>query len=374
MPLIAPIPHIYNRWPLLVLALGATDQVDFGSDVKIDDLGTNALFTVAFWIYVTTQPSGGEAFLQKRLGGTNGWRLWPQATAGTLSGSQVTSGTDTIYITSTLPLDTTLLNRWMLIGYVHDGAAGAGAKHKIYHSVGDVLVADTMTVTSEGTGTGGTDAAQNMILGAGVLGSYGPFAFWNQKLLSAADLQEWLLNPLRPVQAPTILAYPDPMGPGYTDYSGNGLHGVRTGGQYTIAPRYLARNHGKRFWAVSVAVAGGTTFNQSVAGVLSFNGGLVKQANKVLAGVLSFNGALAKSTSKFFTGVLSFNGTLVKQTSKFFTGVLTFSGALTASKVILQAVVGVLSFVGSLTTNLIVGGTIKGTSLLWDIIRRRKKM
>lgn len=265
MPLIAPIPLLYNRWPPLALTLAAADSVDFGSDAKIDDTGGAALFTTAMWIRVTTQPAGGEILLQKRLGSTNGWRFWPQATAGTLSGQQVTSGTDTIYITATLPLDTPLLNRWMFLAYVHDGAAGAGLKHKIYHSVGDgIVLADTMTVTTEGTGAPGTDAAQSMLMG-GVLGDYGPFAFWNQKLLSLADLHEWMLAPLRPVQAPTILAFPDPNGPGYTDYSGNGLHGVRSGGTWSALPRWLAPDQGRRFWAVTVPVASvGVPFDTSM--------------------------------------------------------------------------------------------------------------
>ena len=59
--------------------------------------------------------------------------------------------------------------------------------------------------------------------------------------------------------------------------------------------------------------AGGATFEQSVAGTLSFAGTVTKQTGKVPAGALSFGGELTKQTGKMLSGAVSFAGDLAAQ-------------------------------------------------------------
>ena len=79
--------------------------------------------------------------------------------------------------------------------------------------------------------------------------------------------------------------------------------------------------------------AGGATFEQSVAGTLSFVGSATKQTGKMPAGALSFGGALIKRTDKILAGALTFAGELTKQTNKVLSGAVSFAGDLAAQLV-----------------------------------------
>lgn len=154
--------------------------------------------------------------------------------------------------------------------------------------------------------------------------------------------------------------------------------------------------------------AGGTTFNQSVAGTLSFSGALQKQTNKQLAGGVSFVGSLQKRTSKALAGTVSFSGVLLsqvvrlqsvsgtlsfigtlqkqtnkqlvgalsfagalqKQTNKGLAGVLSFSGALAKALTLQKILSGVLSFAGALGTLFTPGA---GGAVRWYHKRRSKR-
>jgi hypothetical protein len=112
--------------------------------------------------------------------------------------------------------------------------------------------------------------------------------------------------------------------------------------------------------------SGGTTYQQSVDGVLSFSGIIQKQTNKQLVGGLSFAGTMQKQTNKVLAGVLSFAGALQKQTNKLFSGSLSFNGALAAQAVFTSALAGVLSFAGALQkqTNKQLAGALSFSGLM----------
>lgn len=97
---------------------------------------------------------------------------------------------------------------------------------------------------------------------------------------------------------------------------------------------------------------GGTTYNQSVSGALSFSGGLSRQTNLVRTGVLSFAGGVNKQLSRSLTGVLSFAGTVNKQLSRALAGVLSFSATLTQIRLFTVTISGALSFGGALNKQL----------------------
>lgn len=132
--------------------------------------------------------------------------------------------------------------------------------------------------------------------------------------------------------------------------------------------------HVRRPW-VPTAAAGGTQFNQAVAGTLNSSAVLVNQAGKVLAGTLTSSGALLKLTARALlatlttggvltsiktvlkdlgtntlatagallkraqlvkAGTLATAGALLKLTSKTFAGTLTTGGVLTSIKTFLK--------------------------------------
>jgi len=267
MPLIAPIPHLYNRWPPVAWRAEASGTgVDFGSDTKLDNPGSAGKFTWAGWCSLpgAIGSSNIPVISKTDAAVTLGWWTRILGTSGTYQISQTTGGTARTYVSVDAPGLQMQNGRWVYLALVFDSTLGAGLKFVVYWAVeGGALQTSAMTVSSEGTSTNDTDAAQTLKLGTRVADSiagmtFGPHAFWNGKLLTPADLQEWMLNPLRPVQAPTLLAFPDPAGPGYTDYSGNGLNGIRSSGStYVAGPRWLAADQGRRFWAVAPTVAAG---------------------------------------------------------------------------------------------------------------------
>lgn len=139
-----------------------------------------------------------------------------------------------------------------------------------------------------------------------------------------------------------------------------------------------------------IAIAGGTTYNQSVSGALSFSGSLTKQTGKVLTGSISPTGTLLKQIGKLLSGALSISGDLVKQTGKLLSGALSpeggllkqvnkvlsgdvsFSGTLNGIRIILVSLTGSLSFSGSLTkqTNKVLGGSLSFSGGLTKLISK----
>lgn len=118
--------------------------------------------------------------------------------------------------------------------------------------------------------------------------------------------------------------------------------------------------------------SGGTTYNQSaggtltfvglvnkavfraISGALSFVGALAQQKSftKALAGALSFAGALGRAVSRSMSGTLTSSGTLTKATSRSIGGTLTSSGTL--KRAVSRSMAGVLSFAGALTANVVI--------------------
>ncbi len=113
--------------------------------------------------------------------------------------------------------------------------------------------------------------------------------------------------------------------------------------------------------------AGGTTFNQSVAGTLTSAGVPVKEGQKPLSASLSAAGILARATILSLAGALSSAGTLSFDTFKAIAGALSTagslaklsslstikgslssSGTLSAVQIFLQSVAGTLSTAGSI--------------------------
>jgi len=93
---------------------------------------------------------------------------------------------------------------------------------------------------------------------------------------------------------------------------------------------------------------GGTTFEQSVAGLLTPSGATVKETLKELAGSLASSGTLIKDIFKSSAGALAPTGALVKETLKSFAGSLSPSGVLSAIVIFTQSITGVLTPTGAL--------------------------
>lgn len=132
---------------------------------------------------------------------------------------------------------------------------------------------------------------------------------------------------------------------------------------YAQNPNSIFLPLSRNIWVPS---AGGTQYNQSAGGTLSFaSGAVLNSAGKTLSGVLAFAGAALKSTATNAVGTLSFSGALagirtvlvaiggalsfasgavVNSTNKVLSGTLSFVGDTTKS--VQRALAGTLSFVG----------------------------
>ena len=156
------------------------------------------------------------------------------------------------------------------------------------------------------------------------------------------------------------------------DLSGNGNNGTVTGtvladhapvGPYVPYPSSLYPAFGP---------AGGTQYNQSIAGSITPAGALVKQTNKFPAGSITSAGALVKQTNKFPSGSITAVGDLFKQTNKTFAGSLTPSGILTSVKTFTITISGSLTPSGALVrqTNKALTGSISTSGALSKLTTR----
>lgn len=84
--------------------------------------------------------------------------------------------------------------------------------------------------------------------------------------------------------------------------------------------------------------SGGTQYNSSPSGSLSFTGAVAKAVSRALTGALSFAGSVTKRTSRSQSGSLDFSAGTVKVTQRGNTATITFTGALD-SQVVTPALV-----------------------------------
>lgn len=142
-------------------------------------------------------------------------------------------------------------------------------------------------------------------------------------------------------------------GGGAGSSAGGSIGGPGAPGQITLS--YAAPTYAKVYspWSeirsFTTAAGGGTVYTSSLAGGLSFSGGLTKRTSRSLGGGLSFSGALSRFIIYPLSAALSFAGTLAKVTSRTFTGGLSFSGAITEFHQHFATLTASLSFVGNLS-------------------------
>lgn len=99
---------------------------------------------------------------------------------------------------------------------------------------------------------------------------------------------------------------------------------------------------------------------RALAGTLTMSGALVAQARKALAGILTTAGSLARLTARSFGGTLTSAGQLSRKTSYSLAGTLSSAGSLNAIKVTVKSLAGTLTMAGSLsrTAQKSVAGTL----------------
>jgi hypothetical protein len=116
----------------------------------------------------------------------------------------------------------------------------------------------------------------------------------------------------------------------------------------------------------------GGAYAQSVAGVITPSGLILRRPNKRLAGALTPSGVLIRFISNIQNGSLTFVGTLVRQTNKNIFGNLEFIGSLVRQT--LKRANGVLTSSGILTTLLVFSAFLSGTlSTTGNLIRQTGK-
>jgi hypothetical protein len=96
----------------------------------------------------------------------------------------------------------------------------------------------------------------------------------------------------------------------------------------------------------------GTTYFQSVAGSLSFTGGMTKKTLHIFSATpLPFTGVVTKKTGKPLAASLTFAGSIAKKTARTLDATLLFAGNLFLR--ILRSLAAGLTFSGQLVTNFI---------------------
>lgn len=145
----------------------------------------------------------------------------------------------------------------------------------------------------------------------------------------------------------------------------------------TVSNHVRVFNPSRPYYSLPAA-AGGTGYTQSVTGVVTPTGAVIKQTSRALTAGIAPAGALVKLTSRDLTGAVATAGTLVnqaqkvlagtvasagaltKQTSRALTGAVGFAGALTAVRTILLSLAGAVGLAGGLSrqTNRELTGTV----------------
>lgn len=94
--------------------------------------------------------------------------------------------------------------------------------------------------------------------------------------------------------------------------------------------------------------AGGTTYNQAVAGTLTPAGVVLKSPQLPKAGSLTPAGAVSKAVGRGLAGAMSPAGTLLKEGRKIVAGALSPVGALVTARIFSKALAGALTSAGAL--------------------------
>ncbi len=96
------------------------------------------------------------------------------------------------------------------------------------------------------------------------------------------------------------------------------------------------------------AGAGGTQYERSVSGALTFAGVAARQPGKLVVGGVSFAGQSAKQARKRTAGALASSAKLIRRTARTVTGALTFAGSVGSIKFLTRLFTGSLSLAGTL--------------------------
>lgn len=97
---------------------------------------------------------------------------------------------------------------------------------------------------------------------------------------------------------------------------------------------------------VATITSGGMQYNQSISGVATPTGALIKQDQTTIAGVLSVIGALARLVSRSLNGATTLTGAFVRQARKALGGAIAPAGTLAQQG--LKVIIGAITPIGAL--------------------------
>lgn len=114
---------------------------------------------------------------------------------------------------------------------------------------------------------------------------------------------------------------------------------------------------------------GGTTYTQSLGGVIAPAGSLVRQGRRALAGALAPAGSIVRRPAKSLAGAVSPAGAVVKRTSRALAGSISPGGLVSTIRLIVKSFSASLSPAGSISRSSfkVVGGSL---SFSGSVVRR----
>ncbi len=312
----------------------------------------NAAYTVAFWVRIDTDPNDYTHFWAAGLssesyqnadwiGTDNNGTTFRLGSYSGGSGSADATGTTNLVVGTDYHVAIVRTSTTNLDAYVNG-------------------VLDANVTTNVGSRSTANIERLFELNGFGLIGRITGFKSW-QAALSADEIKQEMRT-LRPVRFSNLVTFTPMVG----NTVSAGLVSL-VGTSWAEVGSLEALDGPSVSWGASAivypyAAAGGPTYNQSVAGSLSFTRLNIKSARKISVGALTFSGSATKSISKIVSGALTLSAVVVKQTVKLLAGVLTFAGdnvkrtdkiaagtlsftgAMSAIRTLLQAVTGVLSF------------------------------
>ncbi len=211
----------------LDFAGSATDRVDHGSGVTLDDLNP---FTFIEWVYPQAAVNARVIGFTKDSGSQK--TLAYSGTGGHVNAFVPRATTDSNYITNSGGLT---INAWNLLAWVFNTGAGAGEVTNIYIGSLTTPAAEAGYGTAiDGEGAVTSDAAVSFILGNRAAASRSgdaifAVATYCNAALTLAQIQSWQFRP-RKLASSVLFCHYGFNGTGtQPDLSGNGNNGTVTG-------------------------------------------------------------------------------------------------------------------------------------------------
>jgi hypothetical protein len=342
-----------------------TDSVDLGSAASVDNMRIGAIL---MWVWVDTYTSTRRLFAKHTtLNVRRDFRFLDVTGTATL-GFTLGRGTTNLSIEASVAnFAAYATGKWLCVAAIFDADGVNGGQRLLMGDLTTTLAEPSgYTTQIVGTGTTGSDATANAVIGNTAVG--GSFSFPGKigivqiirdRTVSVAEAISLQFRP-RKVSGTNGLYWLGFNGTGtQPDWSGSGNNGSVAGATVAASVPIGAPfgRPGTKLMAATLATLAATGSvassgalarqdNKALSGSETPVGALVKHAGKVYAGSETAIGALAKLANKALTGSETPTGSLVRSALKGLSGVAAPAGAIV--RACAQGLAGSIAAVGGL--------------------------